>query len=57
MDSLDSFLSYAPQLSRANPFYLVHLASPHSSIFDWTIPWTEELGGLQSMGLEESDMI
>ena len=27
----------------------------HFSIFDWRIPWAEELGGLQSMGLEESD--
>ena len=23
----------------------------HSSIFAWRIPWTEEPGGLQSMGL------
>ena len=23
----------------------------HSSILAWGIPWTEELGGLQSMGL------
>ena len=22
----------------------------HSSILDWRIPWTKELGGLQSMG-------
>ena len=22
----------------------------HSSILDWEIPWTEDLGGLQSMG-------
>ena len=29
----------------------------HFSIFDWRIPWTEELGGLQSMGLEEPDTI
>jgi len=28
----------------------------HSSILDWRIPWTEEPGGLQSMGLKESDM-
>ena len=27
----------------------------HSSILAWTIPWTEELGGLQSTGCEESD--
>ena len=25
----------------------------HSRILDWKIPWTEELGGLQSMGHEE----
>ena len=24
----------------------------HSSIFAWKISWTEELGGLQSMGLQ-----
>ena len=28
----------------------------HSSIFAWKIPWTEELGGLQCMGSQESDM-
>ena len=28
----------------------------HSSIFAWEIPWTEEPGGLQSMGSQESDM-
>ena len=27
-----------------------------SSTFAWKIPWTEEPGGLQSMGLLESDM-
>ena len=27
----------------------------HSSIPAWRIPWTEEPGGLQSMGLQESD--
>ena len=26
----------------------------HSSILAWGIPWTEEAGGLQSMGLQES---
>ena len=24
----------------------------HSSIFAWRIPWTEETGGLQSLGLQ-----
>ena len=28
----------------------------HSSILAWEIPWTEEPGGLQSMGGKESDM-
>ena len=27
----------------------------HSSILAWRIPWTEEPGGLQSMGHRESD--
>ena len=27
----------------------------HSSILGWRIPWTEEPGGLQSMGYKESD--
>ena len=27
----------------------------HSSILAWIIPWTEEPGGLQSMGVTESD--
>ena len=28
--------------------------STHSSIFAWEIPWTEEPGGLQSMGSESA---
>ena len=27
----------------------------HSSILAWSIPWTEEPGGLQSVGLQELD--
>ena len=27
----------------------------HSSILAWGIPWSEEPGGLQSMGSQESD--
>ena len=27
----------------------------HSSILAWRIPWTEELGGLQSTGRKKSD--
>ena len=29
----------------------------HSSSLAWKIPWTEEPGGLQSLGLKESDII
>jgi len=29
----------------------------HSSILAWRIPWTEEPGGLQSMGHTELDTI
>ena len=28
----------------------------HSSVLAWRIPWTEELGGLQSTSCKESDM-
>ena len=28
----------------------------HSSILDWRIPWTEEPGGLQSMGVAKSQI-
>ena len=28
----------------------------HSSLLAWRIPWTEESGGLQSIGCKESDM-
>ena len=27
----------------------------HSSVLAWRIPWTDEPGGLQSMGLQDSD--
>ena len=27
--------------------------APHSSTLAWRIPWTEEPGGLQSMGLQK----
>ena len=28
----------------------------HSSVLAWRVAWTEEPGGLQSMGSQESDM-
>ena len=42
-------------LGRANP--LEKEMATHSNILAWEIPWTEEPGGLQSMGSKkESDM-
>ena len=32
-----------------------NIMATHSSILAWKIPWTEEPGGLQSMGSKESD--
>ena len=37
-------------LGREDP--LENDVATHSSIFSWRIPWTEEPGGLQSMGLQ-----
>ena len=37
-------------LGREDP--LEKEVATHSSILAWEIPWTEELGGLQSMGLQ-----
>ena len=34
---------------------LKKLMATHSSVLAWRIPWTEEPGGLQSMGLQEWD--
>ena len=34
------------------PFQLEKEMATHSSILVWRIPWTEEPGGLQSMGLQ-----
>ena len=31
--------------------------APHSSILAWEIPWTEESGRLQSMGLQTGQLI
>ena len=31
--------------------------APHSGTLAWRIPWTEEPGGLQSMGSLESDTL
>jgi len=41
----DSFLAKCKQV------FLEKAGAPHSSTLAWKIPWTEEPGGLQSMGL------
>ena len=38
-------------LSRENP--LEKGMATHSSVLAWRIPWTEEPGGLQSIGLQK----
>ena len=40
-------------LGRENP--LEEEMVTHSSILSWTIPWTEEPGGLQSMGSQRME--
>ena len=45
--------SQIQSLGREDP--LEKEMATHSSIFAWRIPWTEEPGGLQSMGSQESD--
>ena len=42
-----------PSLGREDP--LEKEMETHSSILAWEIPWTEEPGGLQSIGSQESD--
>ena len=34
--------------------YMEKGMTTHSNILAWEIPWTEEPGGLQSMGLQQS---
>ena len=29
----------------------------HSNVLAWEIPWTEELGGLKSMGLQKNQIL
>ena len=46
-DTRDRFLGLEDPLEKEMAIY--------SSILAWKIPWTEEPGGLQSMGSQESD--
>ena len=41
-------------LSREDP--LEEGMATHTSVLAWKIPWTEEPGGLQSVGLQESNV-
>ena len=42
--------TWVPSLGQEDP--LKKGMATHSSILAWRIPWTEEPGGLQSMGLQ-----
>ena len=44
---------WVQSLGQENP--LEKEMATHSSILVWEIPWSEEPGGLQSMGLQESN--
>ena len=44
--------TWVPSLGREDP--LEKEIATHSSILAWRIPWTEEPGGLQSMGLQRA---
>ena len=46
--------TWVPSLGREDP--LEEEMATHSSMLAWRIPWTEEPGGLQSMGCTESDV-
>ena len=44
--------TWVPSLGREDP--LKKEMATHSYILAWEIPWTEEPGGLQSMGSQKS---
>ena len=45
------FFYLYPQIIWITSIYMEKTMAPHSSTLAWKIPWTEEPGGLQSMGL------
>ena len=45
-----------PLLSLGQEDSLEKEMTTHSSILAWSVPWIEELGGLQSIGSQEFDM-
>ena len=45
--------TWVPSLGQEDP--LKKGKPTHSSVLAWRIPWTEEPGGLQSMGSQELD--
>ena len=46
-----SFITCLVRFNRYQTFATEKAMAPHSSTLAWKIPWTEEPGGLQSMGL------
>ena len=45
----------ALSLGREDP--LETKVAPHSSVLAWDVPWTEELGGLQSVGSQSQTQL
>ena len=49
-------LDWRNNFFNSSPMYLMEKEmATHSSVLAWRVPWTEELGGLHSMGYKESD--
>ena len=53
---MSTAVSWFDHFGIAFPWDLEKEMANHSSILAWRIPWTEELGGLQSKGLKELDV-
>ena len=55
MDETGAYYTELSKPERKTPIQYTKAMAPHSSTFAWKIPWMEEPGRLQSMGLLESD--
>ena len=54
IDTVDRYTSRRFGFKTGLGIFLGKEIATDSSILDWEIPWTEETGGLQSMGSQKS---
>ena len=54
--TLDKLLDPSKALTDVFPYVMEKEMATHSSTLAWRIPWREEPGGLQSMGLAKSQI-